>query len=257
MQSLQNLHFRIVVFVMLVTFAACNSGKGPAPTDDTTVVKKDTTAVIETDTTAEVAAKYHGVDVSKYNGNAVEEIDAADSLYFIICKATEGVTLVDPSLRSNWKLIRDKKMILGAYHFYHTDDDPTAQAQFYCSTVDAQGKLDITPIVDIEQGSLTPNQATNTNQLQSNLLIYLNVIEKHYKRIPMIYTGEAFAQQFLNNPVFAKYPLWLAEYSGKAKPILPDTWKATGYKIWQKRANFDINSTPTDYDVYFGKLSEL
>ncbi len=42
-----------------------------------------------------------GIDVSKYQHSEIDEIDEADSLSFIICKATEGITYVDPKFKQN------------------------------------------------------------------------------------------------------------------------------------------------------------
>jgi len=200
---------------------------------------------------------FYGVDISKWNGDEVKEIDPTDSISFIICKATEGITGVDPEFKQNWKTIKDKQYILGAYHFYLTNDDPLKQAEHFWTTISAQGKTDIAPIVDIEQQSLPLNGKVDIANLQNNLLLFLNYIEKKCNRIPMIYTGEAFANQYILNETLSKYPLWLAEYTKASKPKVPSIWKEKGYKIWQKRDNYFIDTHPTDFDVFYGKKSDL
>ena len=65
--------------------------------------------------------KIYGIDISMYQGKEVGEIHKKnDSLGFIICKATEGITYTDPDFSYNWKNIKEKSFIRGAYHFYRS-----------------------------------------------------------------------------------------------------------------------------------------
>lgn len=254
-------HSRTIISVAFFSLLllACNNNKPSAQQSaDTTTVQP--TVVTEEPTAeqpvVEVAKKYYGIDVSKWNGKEVSEIVPSDSLTFVICKATQGLTSVDPDFNTNLAAIKRQGLISGAYHFYQVGDDPKAQATHFWNTIGANGGLDIAPIVDIEQGSL-PKRTVNTKTLQKDLLVFLNALEKSCGKVPMIYTGAAFGQQYLNNPVFAKYPLWLAEYSHSSKPKIPNTWAKIGYKIWQRSDSYKINSTTTDFDVYFGTKADL
>ena len=49
--------------------------------------------------------KMYGIDISKWNGNEAEEIEPKDSITFVICKATQGIKLVDPDFKQNVALI--------------------------------------------------------------------------------------------------------------------------------------------------------
>ena len=61
----------------------------------------------------------YGIDVSDFQGDEVDFLDKQkDSLSFVICKATEGITYTDPEFQNNWKTIPEKGFIRGAYHFY-------------------------------------------------------------------------------------------------------------------------------------------
>ena len=204
-----------------------------------------------------ITKTYRGIDISHYNGNEVVELDESDSLTFIICKATQGKSLVDQKFTTNWNTIKQKGMLLGTYHFYSVDEDPIVQATHYFNTVSALGKTDLPFVVDIEQGSIPKGYKVNVKQLQTDLLKFISVIESKSNRTPMIYTCTGFSNQYLNNKAFAKYPLWLAEYTNAPKPKLPATWAKTGWCIWQKSANYKIDSKSTDYDIYVGSLQEL
>lgn len=200
---------------------------------------------------------YKGIDISHYNGDEVKEIDGSDSLTFIICKATQGTKIVDKDFKMNWATIKSKKMLLGTYHFYVVGEDPVKQAEHYFETINAMGKRDIGAVVDIEQGSIPKGYKVDVAQLQADLLKFIAVLQSKINRVPMIYTCTGFANQYLNNKAFSKYPLWLAEYTKAVHPKIPATWQKTGYRIWQKSENYQINSKPTDYDVYYGSLADL
>ena len=57
---------------------------------------------------------------------------------FGICKATEGLTFVDPTFAANWARLRAELKPRGAYHF-DPGLDPVAQARFFVATVKAAG----------------------------------------------------------------------------------------------------------------------
>jgi GH25 family lysozyme M1 (1,4-beta-N-acetylmuramidase) len=205
----------------------------------------------------EDSAEWRGVDISKWNGNAASELGPDDSITFVICKATEGITDVDPDFDNNWQIIRNKKYILGAYHFYISEDDPVKQAQHFLTTIQKKGKTDMVPIVDIEHQSLPVGFPIDNVALQNNILQFLTYMENKCNCIPMIYTNGGFANQYLLNRAFNKYPLWLAAYTDAASPPIPYAWKERGYKIWQKRNSYQLNTYVYDFDVFYGKKADL
>ncbi|MCU0423716.1 MAG: hypothetical protein MUC81_12995 [Bacteroidia bacterium] len=204
----------------------------------------------------DIAKEHYGIDVSRWNGKELTEITAADSLTFVICKATQGTSSIDPDFKANLAIIKQKGLISGAYHFYQVGDNPETQANHFWNTLVAHGHVQLTPIVDIEQGSL-PKSKVTIEKVQNDLMTFLNLIEQKSGRVPMIYTGAAFGEQYLNHANFAKYPLWLAEYTKREKPSIPTTWKKKGYKIWQRSDTYEISSTQTDFDLFYGTKGEL
>jgi|GEM_PF-860724 len=200
---------------------------------------------------------YYGIDISHYNGEAVSYLTNHDSVSFIITKATQGTHYKDPYLGTNWNIIKEKKLILGVYHFYETNKDPVKQAEFFWNTITKYGRPDITPIVDIETASFPKNRKPELDKLHKNLIIFLNELEKKSDRIPMIYTNYLFANKYLFSRKFKKYPLWLAEYTSNRRPKIPKTWRDKGFKIWQRQDNYQVHHHNTDFDVYYGKLSDL
>ena len=200
---------------------------------------------------------FYGIDISKWNGNEVTAILKKDSISFIICKATEGTKYVDTEFSKNWDFIKQYNYLIGVYHFYRCDEDPIKQAEHFFNVFNNKGIPDIAPVIDIEQGSLKNPDPKGSAKIQSDLIQFLNYIESKTKRIPIIYTGLAFADEYLKNSKLSRYPLWLAEYTNAVTPRIPQTWKDTGYLIWQKRDNYFIDSHRTDFDVFYGKKTDL
>ena len=197
-----------------------------------------------------------GIDVSHWNGDIVTEIPSNDDISFVICKATQGKKIIDADFKSNWTSIKQLNKIRGAYHFYIYGDDPEEQANHFCSVVNDLEETDISLILDIEELSL-PKKGVDHVKLKEDVLKFLEIVEDKIKRTPIIYTNYSFANEYLNESTFSKFPLWLAEYSNLKKPKIPNTWKDKGCFIWQKKGNYNINSTKEDYDIFFGKKEDL
>ena len=157
------------------------------------------------------SGEIRGIDVSRYQ----EEIDW-DSLRtsdlqgvpvsFVFIKATEGKDIVDRYFKYNFYKSRMNGIVRGAYHFYSTLSSAKEQAHFFCRTVQLE-EGDLPPVLDVETiGNLTKDQ------LQSELITWLNIVEDYYKIKPIIYSSHSFYKDKLNNPVFDSYPLWIAHY---------------------------------------------
>lgn len=198
---------------------------------------------------------FYGLDISHFQGDVMSEMSNKDSLTFIICKATEGITYIDNDFRSNWHEIKEKGFIRGAYHFYLFQDDPRQQAKHFAYNIADIESSDIAPIVDVEQGSMDPK--VGGSAMRAQLKVFLKELESDLNRKPIIYTDYGFAQEYLNDPFFADYDLWLAEYTGDRKPNLPNTWKTKGLKIWQKSDTYHAYSKTIDLDQYHGALADL
>ncbi|MBC8753357.1 hypothetical protein H2O64_01660 [Kordia sp. YSTF-M3] len=198
----------------------------------------------------------YGIDISMFQGNEMNTLSKQkDSLDFIICKATEGVTYTDPKFSYNWKTIKEKSFVRGAYHFYRSEDDPISQAANFLNAIATIDPTDLPPIIDFEEAGIDASQSVP--DVQSNLKIFINEIEKKLKRTPIIYTDIPVGNKYLNDASFAKYPLWIANYDGKETPDLPDTWKEKGWKMWQKSDHYKTDGTTDDFDVFNGSLQDL
>jgi lysozyme len=191
-----------------------------------------------------------GVDVSHLQNtvdwNAVRQ---AGKLFTFI-KATDGITWTDPLFAMNWSGAKAAGLLRGAYHFYETDDDPTAQAENFLSVVTCEPG-DLPPVVDFE----TIEGGQSTAQALQDLQTWLDVVAKATGRKPLIYTDSGFWNP-LGSPGFGDYPLWVAEY-GVQSPKLPTGW--TSWEFWQySEAGMVAGiSVPVDLDVFNGTLADL
>ncbi len=217
-------------------------------------------AVSKIDLAASISlpSQIHGIDISKHQGSLIDQIINNDSVSFIFCKATEGKNYVDPSFLHNWEKAKQNDIPRGAYHFYKINRDPIEQAKHFVNMLKGFDKTDLPPVLDIEKDCIPKGFEIDPIQLQQDLLQFLTKVESLTERRPIVYTSLSFANEFLQNDAFSKYPLWLAAYTKKQTPTLPKIWKSTGWTFWQKSGGTDsLHHIATDYDVFNGDLQSL
>jgi len=211
--------------------------------------KQTITNTTVVDTSAIDTSGYaYGLDISHYQGKETRlPFTKKDNISFVICKAAEGATGVDPTFRYNLKNIQAEGLIWGAYHFYLSKDSGETQANHFLEVVKAFSNENLPPIVDVEDSLINKGQ----------LLLFLSVIKRATNRTPLIYTNYECANAYLNDTAFAKYPLWIAHYSNTPPLLLPAAWKGQAWNFWQKSANYYVNSTANDFDVFNGSVEDL
>lgn len=183
-----------------------------------------------------------GIDVSEYSGSVNWQQVLSQGYGFAFLKATEGMTLKDSSFAANWPEAKQAGLLRGAYHFYVTEDDPTAQAQFFISTVVLEPG-DLAPVVDIE----VIGQGTQPG-LAGRLQTFVGLLEAHYGIKPIIYSSPNFWNANLDAS-FGAYPLWIAEY-GVSAPTLPTGW--SDWYLWQWQGNAQVAGVENDADLNRG-----
>lgn len=202
-------------------------------------------------TTEAAGSEVRGVDVSKYQGTIdFTKIKAAGTTYVFV-KATEGITGVDPDYARNVAAARAAGLAVGSYHFYETDDDPSAQFGNFKQHADVKPG-DLPPVIDIEV--LASNSRPD---LADDLKSFLAQIEQAYGVKPILYSGVSFANEYLTS--FGAYPLWVAEYTSAPAPKVPTGW--TTWTFWQYSQSGSVegisgavdmdrfNGTPTQFDA--------
>lgn len=205
----------------------------------------------------------HGIDVSYYQGKinwndvcfyATERTNRTSynsalprhEIDFVICKATEGCTIVDSTFKYNFYGAKKANKRCGAYHFFSTQTDAQKQAEHYIFNVRLRSG-DFPPILDIEkQGKMS------ADEIRKATIKWLTAVENHYNVKPIIYTMESFRADILNTPEFDKYKFWIAHYNVSK----PDNNR---WAIWQHsdcgrimgiKGNVDMN-------VINGNISDI
>jgi len=188
-----------------------------------------------------------GIDVSyaqgKFNWTAQH-----GHVAFGAAKATEGLTVTDPQFAANWDgmwfLNATHTVPRFAYHFFHPDDDPVAQAEHLVATVKPHGLLaGDNFLCDLETSDGLP--AATVAARARTFLAKVNALAPGHR--VLVYTNPATAATGACaglDPWF----LWIADY-GVSKPVVPRPWSR--WTFWQ-------NSGATlDTDRYNGTEAEL
>ncbi|MFI5140268.1 MAG: glycoside hydrolase family 25 protein [Sphingobacteriales bacterium] len=191
--------------------------------------------------------KIHGIDVSSYQGTVHwDKIKSMreDSVHisFAFIKATEGLQLIDPFFKRNWREGPKNGIICGAYHFFRPEKSGKLQAAFFLKNVKTQpGDLPMT--VDIEVLDGVPPE-----KMRGELTMFLKQVEAKTKVKPIIYTGLKFYRDNISG-YFDDYHLWIAHYVEPTPTIDQTHWK-----FWQHSDRAKVNgiSRPVDFDVFSG-----
>ena len=127
----------------------------------------------------------------------------------VIIKATEGISLKDSDFPTNWSNASSHGFRRGAYHFFLSSKDPSAQARNFIGTVGPLSKGDLPPVLDIE----TIHKGCSSKTLCERALVWLKAVEEHYGVKPVIYTGDWFLKTYLSKEITDNYLVWVARYN--------------------------------------------
>ncbi|MFK7785897.1 MAG: GH25 family lysozyme [Crocinitomicaceae bacterium] len=198
----------------------------------------------------------YGIDISKWQGDEMSLLSKEnDSLSFVICRSSEGITYTDPTFVQNWKLCKEKGFIRGAYHFYLSDDAPEEQAEHFANVIKDMEDSDLPPIIDFEEGSIA--KGSNKETVIEDLWKFIFALEQKTGRTPIIYTDENIGNSYLTASRFTNYPLWVANYTNAEAPTMPGAWKGTDWMLWQKSDNYQVENIKNDFDCFNGSISDL
>jgi lysozyme len=194
--------------------------------------------------------KVQGIDVSNWQGDINWVEVAKTGVRFAFIKATEGTGYVNPKFD---RYVRDATAAgihCGAYHFWRPSTDQTAEALWFVKN--AVGiPLALPPVLDIE----VPDPTHTSNRLADKISVWLKIVEDRFQRKPIIYTGPAFADQFIESR-FGGYPLWIAHY-GVREPRLPKSWKSWQFHQYTQSGTCRGIVGAVDQNVFNGDDDEF
>jgi lysozyme len=192
----------------------------------------------------------HGIDVSRWQSKVdwerVKKMKVGDKrIQFVFIKATEGTWLTDPQFSRNFKNARKAGLIVGAYHYFLPDINAKDQATKFVTTA-RLGKGDLPPVIDVEE-----TRGMNKTQVRRYTKEFLNIMEKHYKARPILYTNlDFYKRYFAGEPDFEPYRLWIAHYHVSSLNMPEDQQ----WHFWQHSDRGNVNgiNERVDFNVFNG-----
>jgi lysozyme len=188
----------------------------------------------------------HGTDVSKYQGEIDWHALRQGGISFAFIKATEGGDRVDDMFRHNWNAARAAGIPRGAYHFFYFCRPAIEQARWFIQHVPRDTSA-LPPVLDMEWNHLSPTCRLRPapEVVRAEMQVFLDAIERHYGRRPIIYTTVDF---FDHNGLwrFKGYPFWLRSVAGHPEERYGSHpwvfWQYTGTGVLPGiKGNADIN----------------
>lgn len=196
-----------------------------------------------------------GIDISNHQSNIDLSKVACD---FVIIKATEGKSYVDPSCDTFFQQALKLGKKLGVYHFANNSDN-TAEEEanwFINNTKGYIGKA--IPVLDWED---------NVKSDVAWALKWLQLVEKAYGCKPLIYMSESTVNSYdWSSVANANYGLWVAKYRDKdidynydmsnaGKSPAVNYWKFYALWQWTDVGRLDGYNSNLDCDVFYGDIS--
>lgn len=159
-------------------------------------------------------------------GHTTKDLLRAKSVFpvsSVILKATEGEKFTDRRFSEYWEEAGKRDFPRGAYHFFRSSRHPEKQAQHYISQVKLRHS-DLPPVLDVE----TMHEGCTKQELNEKVLVWLQTVEKHYGRTPIVYTSDSYARDILSPEITQRYPMWIARYNRNEPKFKPWTmWQFT------------------------------
>lgn len=159
----------------------------------------------------------HGVDVSHHQNDAGMEVQrVARAVDFVLVKATQGSSFVDPQFRQNLDGVREVGRLIGTYHFAgetkSVPGDPVAEANHYCDSVDRRpGEVLVLDYEPVKPPADPDGWCA----------AFLAQAHQRMGVVPLIYMGEVNTRERSWSRTRALKPgLWIARY-GKNNGLRP------------------------------------
>ena len=180
-----------------------------------------------------------GIDISHHNkyqvfptGNRKPQIELKNH-DFVIMKATEGRSYVDPCLNDYIKLL-SQDQLYGFYHYARPERNRAYdEAKHFCQTIGKYGEEAILALDWEAQAVAQPIEWA---------LDWMRIVEAEFGKKPLIYCSSWYTKkcgQLLQN----NNGLWVAHYTNAKKPTV---YTYPTYALWQ------YSSEPYDKDVFNG-----
>lgn len=187
----------------------------------------------------------HGIDISKWQGAVDWNRIRGAGIAFAFIKATEGGDFIDPEFETYWRGARAAGIPHAPYHFYYFCTSARDQARWFIQNV-PRASVVLPPVLDMEWNHRSPSCKLRPEPhiVRSEMQIFLQMIENHYGKRPIIYTSIDFHADNLTGH-FRSYPFWLRSVTAH-----PDEKYANRRWIfWQYTGTGRIDGVAGDVDI--------
>ncbi|MCI5057120.1 MAG: glycoside hydrolase family 25 protein [Flavobacteriales bacterium] len=166
-----------------------------------------------------------GLDISHHQKEVDWNLLEKEDITFIFMKATEGGDHVDTKFNEYWDEARQRNYYVGAYHFFRFCKTGWEQAENFIKNV-PNDTMTLPPVIDLEFGGACKKEVDGYD-LQGEIQSFLDRIENHFGKRPIIYSTPEFYKDHLSGR-FSEYPIWMRGII--SKPDLPDN---RDWTFWQ------------------------
>lgn len=191
------------------------------------------------------AYKVHGIDISRWQ----TDIDWAKArnagVSFAFMKATEGGDVADPMFESHWNGAKRSGMRYGAYHFYYFCRPAAEQAVWFIKHV-PRDRNAMPHVLDMEWNhkSKTCPYRPDGHTVRSEARKFLNMLELHYGKRPIIYTTPDFFKDTEIHRMRGE-TFWLRSVAGHPREVYP----GAGWTFWQYTGTGSIPGIKGEVDI--------
>jgi lysozyme len=150
---------------------------------------------------------------------------------FVYVEAAVSATQVDPDFSENQAGAATDGIALGAYDFFHPDEDAATQASEFLSAYTPKPG-DLPPALDVEDAG---GQTSAT--IISGIATWVSTVEAATGIVPVIRTTSSlWTGSVANTSQFTADPLWIAEPGATAPTDTPaSNWGGKSWTVWQSR----------------------
>lgn len=196
----------------------------------------------------------YGVDVSQFQGNIdFQQVKNAGKLFSFI-RASEGVAFIDHKYSDNIGAARLFGVLGGLYHVGRPDlnNDPVAEASYFCDRVDAIGGLQAGEFLALDiETNYAPHNVVDWSKR------WLDAVQGRLGVKPLVYSSQSVVEGHDWSPVIAgDYGLWLACWDDVATTVPELTWLVAMKQYTDQGAVAGISGN-VDLDVFYGSLDQL
>lgn len=176
-----------------------------------------------------------------------------DNSNFVIMKATEGLTFVDPKLSINQSESRRVNILRGYYHFARPSygNDAAHEADFFLSKIGPLREGEVL-CLDFEE---TYPDAVNWCKTWLDRIKFMTEGCK-----PLVYLDQSRVEAYNWQPVVdAGYGLWIAAYTydPNNNNFKHGKWPSAAMQQWTNNQQVPGISTRVDGDAFFGGEAEF